>query len=44
MIGADTYYVVYKLKEAQIFVIFMKNQKFQAIKEARPETNPKTVI
>ena len=33
-----------KLKEAQVFVIFMKDLEYQAEKEARPETNPRIII
>ena len=33
-----------KLKKAQVLPISIKNLEFQAVKEARPETNPKSVL
>ena len=44
IIDADVYCLACWLKEAQVFVIFIKNLEFQAEKRVRPETNPKTVI
>ena len=44
MIGIDTYCVAYCLKKAQIFVISIKDIQYQAKKEAKAKTDPKSVI
>ena len=44
IIGADAYRLACQLKGAQVFAISMRDLEFQAEKEARPETNPKTVV
>ena len=44
MIDADAYRLACQLKRAQVFAILMKDLEFQAEKEARPETNLKTVV
>ena len=44
MIGADAYCLACQLKGAQVFAISIRDLEFQAEKEARPETNPKTVV
>ena len=38
------YRFVCQLKKAQVFAIFIKNLEFKAEKEARPETNLKTIV
>ncbi len=44
MIGADAYRAAFHLKEAQVFAVSMKDIQYQAEKEARAETNPKSVV
>ena len=44
IIGGNAYCVVCKLKEAQIFIILIKNLEFQVTKETRPEINSKSII
>ncbi len=44
MIGANAYYAACCLKKAQVFAISMRDIQYQAKKEARAETNPKSVI
>ena len=44
IIGTNTYCMACKLKSAQIFIVLIKNLEFQATKETRPETNPKSII
>ena len=44
MIGADAYCLVCQLKGAQVFAILIRDLEFQAKKEARLETNLKTVL
>lgn len=43
-IGVNVYYTISRLKKAKILTISIKNLEFQAIKEAKLETNPKSVI
>ena len=44
MIGADAYRTACRLKGAQVFAVSMKDIQYQAEKEARAETNPKSVV
>ena len=44
MIGADAYRLAYNLKRVQVFAVSMRDLEFQAEKEARPETDPKSVV
>lgn len=44
MIGADAYQAACRLKRAQVFALSMKNIQYQAEKEARAKTNPKSII
>ena len=44
MIGADAYRAACRLKGAQVFAVSMKDIQYQAEKEARAETNPKSVV
>ena len=44
MIGADAYCAACHLKEAQVFVVSMRDIQYQAEKEARAETDPKSVV
>ena len=44
MIGANAYCATCYLKKAQVFTISMRDIQYQAKKEARAETNPKSVI
>ena len=44
MIGANAYRVAYRLKGAQVFAVSMRDIQYQAEKEARAETNPKSVV
>lgn len=44
MIGIDDYCAACRLKEAQVFAISMKNLEYQVEKEARPETNPRSIV
>ncbi len=44
MIGADAYCVACRLKRAQIFAVSMRNLEYQAEKEAKPETDLRTVV
>ena len=44
MLDRDAYYAASRLKGAQVFVISMRNIKYQAEKEARAETDPKNVV
>lgn len=39
MIGTDVYYMTYKLKKSQVFIISIKNQEYQAKIEDRKKTN-----
>ena len=43
MFGVDTYYVACRLKRAQVFAISMRDIQYQAEKEVRAKTNPKSV-
>ena len=44
MIGADAYRAACHLKRAQVFAISMRDIQYQAEKEARAETDPKSVV
>lgn len=44
MIDIDTYYMAYKLKKAQVFVVFMKDLELQATKKAKLETVSKSIV
>ena len=44
IIGADAYRAACRLKGAQVFAISMKDIQYQAEKEARAETDPKSVV
>ena len=44
MIGVDTYCAACHLKRAQVFAISMRDIQYQAEKEARAETDPKSVV
>ena len=44
MIDTDTYYVIYYLKRAQVFIVSIKDIQYQAKKEARVETNLKNIV
>ena len=44
MIGADAYCAACRLKAAQVFAVTMRDIQYQAEKEARAETNPKSVV
>ncbi len=44
MISANANYVACRLKEAQMFVISMRNIQYQAEKEVRTKTNPKNIV
>lgn len=44
IISADTYCTTCRLKKAQVFAISIRNLKYQVEREARPKTNPRTVI
>ena len=44
MIGANTYCIACRLKEAQMFAVSIKNIQYQAEKDARAEINAKSVI
>ena len=44
MIGADAYRAACHLKGAQVFAVSMRDIQYQAEKEARAETNPKSVV
>lgn len=44
MIGAKAYCVAHRLKKAQVLALSIKDLEYQVKKEARPETDPKTVI
>ena len=44
MIGADAYRVACYLKGAQLFAVLMRDIQYQAEKEARTETDPKSVV
>ena len=44
IISANIYYAANKLKKTQVFIISMRNLKFQVIKKAKPETDPKNII
>lgn len=44
IINVNAYYLICKLKKAQIFIIFIKDLKFQAAKKVKPEINFKSFI
>ncbi len=44
MIGADAYCAACRLKGAQVIVVSMRDLEYQAGKEARSETDPRSVI
>ena len=44
IIGADVYRAGCRLKGAQVFVISIRDIQYQAEKEARAKTNPKSVV
>ncbi len=44
MIGTDAYCIAYCLKKAQVFAISMRDIQYQAEKEARAKTDPKSVV
>ena len=44
IIGVDAYCATCTLKKAQVFAISMENLEYQAKKEARPETNLKSIL
>ncbi len=44
MIGADAYRVNCHLKRVQVFAVSMRDIQYQAEKEARAETDPKSVV
>ena len=44
MIGADAYRAACKLKRALVFAISMRDLKYQVVKEARLEIDPKIVV
>lgn len=44
IIDTNIYYLVYKLKRAQVFAVLIKNLKFQVAKEVKPETDPKSIV
>ena len=44
MIGANVYRAACRLKEAQVFAVLMRDIQYQAEKEARAETNLKSVV
>lgn len=44
MINADAYYRACKIKEAQFFVLFIKNLEYLIQTEVRQVTNPKGIV
>ena len=44
MIGADAYCTTCKLKRAQIFAVSMRDLEYQAEEEAKPKTNPRSIV
>ena len=44
MIGVDAYCIACRLKRAQMFAVSMKDILYQAEKEAKAKTNPKSVV
>ena len=44
MIGTDAYCATCRLKRAQVFTISMRDLEYQAEKETKPETDPRTVV
>ena len=44
IIGAHGYCVACKLKRAWVFAISMRDLEYQAEKEAKPETNPRSIV
>ncbi len=44
MIGVNAYHAACRLKGAQVFAVSMRDIQYQAEKEARAETNPKSIV
>ena len=44
MIGANAYHATCKLKKTQVFAVFMKNLDYQVEKEARLETDLRSIV
>ena len=44
MIGADAYRTACKLKGAQVFAVSIRDLEYQAEKEAKPETNLRSIV
>ncbi len=44
MIGVDAYRATCRLRVARVFIISMKDLEYQAEKEARPKTDPRSII
>ena len=44
MIGTNVYFTACRLKKAQVFAVLIGDIQYQAKKEARAKTNPKSVI
>lgn len=44
MIGVNAYCVACKLKSAQVFVVSIKDWKYQTAKEAKPETDLRSIV
>ena len=44
MIGADAYRAACKLKGAQVFAVSMRDLEYQVEKEAKSETNPRSIV
>lgn len=44
IIAADAYHATCKLKRVQVIVVSMMDLEYQAHKEARPETYPRSII
>ena len=44
MISADVYCAAYRLKRAQVFALSMRDIQYQAEKEARAKTDPKSIV
>ena len=44
IIGTDAYCIVCHLKKTQVFAILIRNIQYQAMKETRAKTNPKSIV
>ena len=44
MVGVDAYRTTCKLKEVWIFAISMRDLEYQTEKEARPDTNSRSIV